>query len=142
MKLLDVNVVLAAARDDHPLFTSARPWLERLWASDERFGVPDAVWVAFVRLVTNRRVFPVPSSLADAFAYLRAVRSQPNHVDLRAGARHLEHFERLCHEADAAGDLAVDADLGALAVEHGCEIVSFDRDFARFPRLRWVRPDE
>ncbi len=141
MKLLDVNVVLAAARDDHPLFPAARPWLDRLWATDERFSVPDTVWVAFVRLVTNRRIFLVPASLAEAFGYLRAVRSQPNHLDVRAGPRHLEHFERLCHEADATGDLAADAHLAALAVEHGCELVSFDRDFARFPRLRWVRPD-
>lgn len=140
MKLLDVNVVLAAARDDHPMFADARPWLDRLWMSNEPFGVPDAVWVAFVRLVTNRRIFPVPTSLDDAFGYLRAVRGQPGHVDLRAGPRHLQHFERLCHEADAAGDLAPDAHLAALAVEHGCELVSYDRDFARFPRLRWVRP--
>lgn len=141
MKLLDVNVVLAAAREDHPLFTVARPWLERLWGGSERFGVPDSVWVAFVRLITNRRIFAEPSSLTDAFSYVRAVRAQANHVEVRPGSRHLEVFERLCTDAEATGDLAADAGLAALAVEHGCEIISFDRDFARFDDIRWLRPE-
>ncbi|MGI8573941.1 MAG: PIN domain-containing protein [Egibacteraceae bacterium] len=49
-------------------------------------------------------------------------------------------FEELCTAADATGDLAADAGLAALALEHGCEIVSFDRDFARFEGIRWLRP--
>lgn len=140
MKLLDVNVVLAAHRDDHPHFGVARPWLESLTEAGERFAVPDSVCGAFVRLATNRRIFPVASSPEDAFAYLRALRTQPAHVRVGPGTRHLEIFERLCREADATGDLAADAQLAALAVEHGCELVSFDRDFARFEGLRWIVP--
>lgn len=140
MKLLDVNVVLAAARDDHPQFPVARRWLEALLEGDERFCVPDSVWVAFVRLTTNRRIFGVPASLDDAFAYLRAIREQPNHVPLRASDRHLATLERCCREADAVGDLVPDAELVALAMDHGAELVSFDRDFARFTGLRWMRP--
>lgn len=141
MRLLDVNVVLAASRDDHPHFPVARPWLDQLLEGDERFAVPDTVWVAFVRLTTNRRIFGVPASLDDAFGYLRALRAQPNHVALQPVDRHLEFFERQCREAEAVGDLAPDAELAALAVEHGAELVSFDRDFARFAGLRWVRPE-
>jgi toxin-antitoxin system PIN domain toxin len=102
--------------------------------------VPDDVWVAFVRLTTNRRIFTVPASLDDAFAYLRALRAHPNHVDVAPGPRHLEVLERLCREADAVGDLLPDAHLAALAIDHGAELVSFDRDVARFPGLRWLRP--
>lgn len=140
MKLLDVNVVLAGHRDDHPLFSVARPWLEALGESGEPFGVPGTVWVSFVRLATNRRIFTVPTSLADAFDFLRAVRAQPGHVAVAPGANHLELFERTCNAADAGGDLAADAHLAALAIEHGAELVSFDRDFARFGELRWSRP--
>ena len=43
---------------------------------------------------------------------------------------------------DAAGDLAPDAQLAAIAMEHGGEVVSFDRDFARFEGVRWVRPPD
>ncbi len=132
--------MLAAARRDHTSWPIARPWLERLQAEGEAFGVPDVVWASFVRLTTNRRIFEVPMDLAEAFAFVRAVSGQPAYVPLRPGPRHLELFERLCSEGDATGDLVPDAQLAALAIEHAAELVSFDRDFARFPGLRWTRP--
>jgi len=132
--------VLAASRDDHPLFGVARPWLDELLAGDEPFAVPDDVWVSFLRLTTNRRIFTVPASLDDAFAYVRAVRGQPHHVALAADARHVDVLEQVCRDAEAAGDLVPDAHLAALAIGHGAELVSFDRDMARFPTLRWTRP--
>jgi predicted nucleic acid-binding protein len=49
-------------------------------------------------------------------------------------------FERLCRESDASGDLAADAYLAALAVEGGADLISLDRDFARFAALRWRKP--
>lgn len=140
MKLLDVNVVLGAHRDDHPHFEPARRWLEELLGSSEPFSVPDFVAGSFVRLATNRRIFLVPTPLEDAFAYVRALRDQPAHQSLSPGPRHLDLFERLCRDADATGDLAADAQVAAIAVEHGAEVVSFDRDFARFTGLRWSRP--
>lgn len=140
MKLLDVNVVLAAHRDDHPHFAVARPWLERLVAGAEGFAVPDLVAGAFLRLATNRRIFVAPTPPADAFAYLRALRGHPRHVALAPGPRHLELLEQQCARADAAGDLVGDAQLAALAIEHAAEVVSFDRDFARFDQIRWTLP--
>ena len=49
-------------------------------------------------------------------------------------------FERLCREDAAVGDLAADAYIAALALEHDCELVTLDRDFARFRELRWRTP--
>ncbi|MDE3069798.1 MAG: PIN domain-containing protein, partial [Acidobacteriota bacterium] len=74
-------------------------------------------------------------------AYLRALRSQPGHLMLAPGERHLGLLEAICAEADVAGDLMPDAQLAAVASEHACELVSFDRDFARFSGLRWTRPN-
>lgn len=141
MRLLDVNVLLAAHRDDHPSFPIARPWLDGLLARSLPFAVADVVAVSFVRLATHRRVFVAPTPLTDAFAYLRALRSQPGHVLLAPGPGHLELVAELCVSGQAAGDLVPDAQLAALAVEHACELVSFDRDFARFPGLRWSAPE-
>lgn len=140
MKLLDVNVVLGAHRDDHPQFEPARRWLDGLLLSRESFSVPDLVAGSFVRLATNRRIFLVPTPADEAFAYLRTLRDQPAHLVLAPGPDHLDLFERLCRNSDATGDLAPDAQLAAIAVEHGAEIVSFDRDFARFADVRWSRP--
>jgi len=138
--ILDVNVVLAAHRQDHPSFATVRPWFDRMIEGGRPFGVPEGVWASFVRIATNRRIFEVPTPVADAFAFARAVRDQPSHVGVSPGARHFGLFEQLCAEGDATGDLVADAYLAAMAVELGCELVSLDRDFARFPGLRWRRP--
>ena len=140
MKLLDVNVVLAAHRDDHPHFEVARGWLDELLLTGSPFSVIDMIAGAFLRIATNRRVFSVPTPVEDAFAYLRALRAQPGHALLGPGPSHLSLLQQLCEGLDVSGDLIPDAQLAAIAVEHACELVSFDRDFARFPALRWTRP--
>ncbi len=140
MKLLDVNVVLAAHRDDHPDFGIARPWLDELLAAQAPFTLVDLVAGSFLRIATNRRIFSIPTPVDAAFTYVNALRAQPSHVALAPGAQHLAILERLCRAADASGDLVTDAQLAAIAVEQACELVSFDRDFARFDDLTWLHP--
>lgn len=140
MKLLDVNVVLAAYRADHPDHTTARAWLEGLLESPEQFGVPWTVWWSFLRLTSHPRVFEVPTLPEEAFSFIAALQAQPGHVGVEAGPRHREFLQRVIGDAEASSDLIPDAVLAALALEHGCQVVSFDRDFARFPGLGWVRP--
>lgn len=139
MLLLDVNVVLAAHRDDHPHFAVVRPWFDALLGGDDAFTVPVTVWASFLRLATNRRVFPVPTPLAEAFAFVGATCAQPHHLLTAPGSRHLALLRRLCDEAGATGDLVPDAVVGALALEHGCDVVTLDRDFARFRSVRHQR---
>lgn len=139
MILLDVNVLLAAHREDHPHHQVVRAWFDGVLAGDEPFTVPDVAWAAFVRIATNRRIFIVPTPLGDAFTFLRAVRDQPHHVAVVPGERHLELFEALCSEANATGDLAADAYIAAIAREHGCTVASLDLDFARFESVRWLK---
>lgn len=140
MKLLDVNVVLAAHRDDHPDFELARGWLDRALAASAPFAVVDIVAGAFLRIATNRRIFTIPTPVDEAFTYLKALRAQPAHVLLAPGPRHLALLEQLCTAAEVSGELVADAQLAAIALEHACELVSFDRDFARFSELNWRRP--
>lgn len=140
MKILDVNVVVAAHREGHAHHEVAQQWLGVLTSSDEPFAVVDPVAASFVRVTTSRRIFEHPTPIDEAFAFLRALRAQPGHRMVGPGPRHLELLERTCREADATGDLVPDAQLVALAVEHAGEVVSFDRDFARFG-VRWSRPE-
>jgi len=140
--ILDVNVVVAAHRADHPHHALVRPWFDELMAGDDRFGVPDGVWASFVRISTNRRIFEVPTPLSDAFDFLRSVRDQPNHTPTAPGDRHLELFEQLCCDFDAPGDLAMDAYLAAVTLEQGARLATLDRDFARFDPLETVRPSD
>jgi toxin-antitoxin system PIN domain toxin len=140
MILLDVNVLVAAHRADHPHHQVVGPWFADLTSGDDRFWVPDTVWASFVRISTNRRIFAVPTPLDDVFSFVDAVRDQPNHLALTPAERHLDLFEELCRDFGALGDLTVDAYIGALAIDHGCAVASLDRDFARFDRVVWHRP--
>jgi toxin-antitoxin system PIN domain toxin len=138
--LLDANLVLAAHREDHPHHASVRGWFDQMLAGDERFAVPMLVWASFLRLATNRRIFEVPTPRADAFEFIDATRAQPLHLPIAPGPRHLALLRTLCDEADALGDLMPDAAIAAVAAEHNCEIVTLDRDFARFESVRHRRP--
>jgi toxin-antitoxin system PIN domain toxin len=138
--LLDVTILTAAHWADQSHHGAVTPWFRAITQGDETFTVPDVVWASFVRITTNRRIFPVPTWVDEAFSFLRAVRAQPNHVALVAGEAHLALFERLCREDAAVGDLAADAYIAALALEHDCELVTLDRDVARFRELRWRTP--
>ena len=140
MLVLDVNVVLAAHRGDHPHYGAVRPWLEKVLAGDEGFAVPLMVATSFLRLATNRRVFRIPTPLSDAFAFLDALMAQPGHLGLEPGPHHLRLVRDLCETYDATGDLIPDAVIAALAVEHAAAVATLDRDFARFTSVRQVRP--
>lgn len=140
MLLLDVNVVLAAHREDHPHHRSVRDWLDSMLAGGGQFTVPLLVWASFLRLATNRRIFEVPTPRAQAFAFIEAIAAQPGHLLVAPGPRHLELLRALCDEADALGDLVPDAVIAAVAAEHGCEVMTLDRDFARFESVQHRRP--
>lgn len=142
MFLLDVNVVLAAHRADDPQHRPVRTWFDEMLAGDEPFTVPVIVWTSFLRLATNRRIFEVPTPRPDAFAFIDATCAQPLHVRVAPGPGHLTLVRRLCDEADAVGDLVPDAVIGAIALEFSCDLVTLDRDFARFPSVRHLRPPE
>lgn len=141
MILFDVNVVLSAHRSDHSHYDIVRPWFDDT-IENGTFGVPDIVWASFIRLATGSSIFPIPTPAGQAFDFLRAVRAHGNFVALSPGEDHLRLFEFLCERFDAAGNLAADAYLAAIAIEQDCEFASLDRDFARFENLRWIRPGD
>lgn len=129
-----------AFREDTPDHARFRGWLIDLIHGAEPFGVSDLVLSSFLRVVTLRRVFPVPAPLDRALDFVSALRGQPACVALAPGPRHWEVFVRLCRAADVKGNLVPDAYLAALAIESGSELVTTDRDFGRFPGLRWRHP--
>ena len=140
MILVDVNVLVHAFRRDAPHHREARVWLEQLVYSEGSFGLADLVLSGFLRVVTHPRVFDPPTPLAEALEFTQALRGQPNCVHVAPGRRPWAIFLRLCREAEARGNLIPDAFLAALAIESGSEWVTTDRDFSRFPGLRWRAP--
>lgn len=138
--VLDVNVVLAAFRQDHPHHSAARPWLERLLASGTGILVPDFVWVGFIRLVTNSHIFAVPSTPKEAFEFVEAVLAAPSYVGIPGLGDQLHVFKNTVLESDAWGNLVPDAYLASIARFHAAPMASFDRDFRRFDGLEIVVP--
>lgn len=140
MILCDVNVFVYAHKEGTPHHRPIRAWLQDAREAEEPFGFSDEVLASFVRLVTNKRVFDRPSSIDEALRFTAVVRDHPNSLRVGSGPRRWAIFERLCRDSRASGNLVPDAWLAALAIESGCEWVSTDGDYARFPGLRWRHP--
>lgn len=140
MILPDVNVLVGAFRSDAPHHARLRGWLEDAVAAVEPVGLTDAVLGGTLRVLTHPRVFDPPTALDAALDQVAALRAADGVVRVAPGPRHWETVDRLCREADARGNLVADAQHAAVAVEHGATWVTLDRDFARFPGLRWTSP--
>jgi toxin-antitoxin system PIN domain toxin len=140
MILPDVNVLIYAFRSDAPQHGQSRAWLENTVANNVRFGISELVLSAVVRITTNSRIFVQPSTLDEAFAFCEALLSQPHCEVVRPGDRHWILFSRLCREAGMKGARVTDAWFAALAIEHGCTWITYDRDYARFKDLDWQEP--
>jgi uncharacterized protein len=140
MILVDVNVLVYAHREDAPEHAAYRQWLEGVINGDQAYGYSDLVLSGFLRVVTHPRVFDPPSDLEAALAFAAVIRDQSNAVPIRPGARHWSIFEDLCRAARVRGNLVPDAYLAALAIESGSECITTDRDYSRFPGLKWRHP--
>lgn len=140
MIAVDVNVLVYAHRADASRHLEFRQWLEGALNAAEPVAVADLVLSGALRVLTHPRVFDPPTPLVVAMDQMEAVRHHPRVVPMRPGDRHWGVFADLCRHVDARGNLVPDAYLAALAIEHGCEWVTTDRDFARFPGLRWRHP--
>lgn len=108
--------------------------------SEAAFGISDIVLSGVLRIVTHPRVFRDPTPLDRAIACVAELRARPNCLLVFPGERHWEIFTRLCRSARARGNLIPDAYLAAMAIESGTEWITTDRDYARFPGLRWRHP--
>ena len=140
MRLFDVNVLVHAFRPDAERHEDFKRWLEEAVAGPEAFGVSELALSGFMRVATHPSIFRPPSQLSDCLIAAEQIRGHPGCVALRPGARHWDIFADLCRAAGATGNVIPDAYQAALAIEHGCEFVTTDRGFGRFPGLRWRHP--
>ena len=140
MTLSDVNLLIYAVDAESPRHGVARRWLDEQLSGSETVGLAWTVLLAFLRLSTNRAVFAQPLTSAQAFDLVDDWLAQPSTVVLHPGSRHAVILRELLEPFGTAGNLVTDAHLAALAIEHGATLASSDRDFSRFPRLRWVDP--
>jgi uncharacterized protein len=140
VKLVDANLLLYAVDESSPHHEVAKPWLEEQLSESETFAFAWAVLLAFIRLVTNPRVFEKPLSGEEALDLVDSWLAQPNATVLHPTDRHSQLLRELLTSLGTAGNLTSDAHLAALAIEHGAELCSGDADFGRFSRVQWTNP--
>jgi hypothetical protein len=140
MTLIDANLLLYAYDPRAARHAASRQWLEDTLSGSAlvRFAWL-TVW-AFLRIATNPHVYERPLSFAEAEGHVSAWLERPCAGILEPGERHWSILRELARDAQATGPLVMDAALAALAIEHGATLHTTDRDFARFPGLRWTNP--
>jgi hypothetical protein len=140
MILPDINILVHAFRSDSSDHETCRAWLENVINGNSRFGMSLQVLSSVVRITTHSRIFVRPSASDEVLGFCGVLLSQPHCALVQPGELHWEIFMQLCRDADARGNLVTDAWFAALAIESGCEWITLDRDYARFPGLKWRLP--
>ena len=142
MILIDANLLLYAYDATSIHHVAARTWLQEAFSRDEPVRLAWVVILAFLRLTTQPAILDRPLSLDDSISIVQEWLDRPNVAIIAPTVRHWELLSRILVEGQAKGRLVTDAHLAALAVEHGAVLCTNDRDFSRFPGLKWFNPLE
>ncbi|MEL1266077.1 TA system VapC family ribonuclease toxin [Pseudoxanthomonas putridarboris] len=137
----DVNVLLAASRRDHPHHTVALAWLEQAVAATESapLMLQPMVVASFLRLATHPKIFPTPTPIDRALAFIEALLAAPG-VGMGVLDGEWQPLSQLCRDRDLRANDLPDAWLAAAVIQQGEHLVSFDGDFKRLlPRTRFTR---
>jgi hypothetical protein len=140
MILPDVNVLIYAFRSDSIYHQVCKTGLDGVVTGNARFGISPLSLSAVVRITTNPRAYKQPSPLDEAFAYCDNLLEQPHCEQIQPGERHWAIFRQLCTVTGLRGARVSDVWTAALAIEHECTWITYDRDYARFPGLDWKEP--
>jgi toxin-antitoxin system PIN domain toxin len=138
--LVDANLLLYAYHPRAAQHETSRAWLEAMLSGPELVRFAWLTLWAFLRIGTNPRVFERPLSMSEAEAVISSWLAQPTAGILEPGERHWEILRALARDGQSTGALVMDAVIAAIALEHGATLHTTDRDFSRFPGLKWTNP--
>ena len=116
----------------------AKSWMEATLSTTEPVAFAWIAMLGFLRVSTRLGVFAKPLQPAKAFYFLDLWLNADNARVVHPSEHHFAVLRALLEKVGTAGNLTNDAHLAALAIEHGAELVSFDRDFGRFAGLRLI----
>jgi toxin-antitoxin system PIN domain toxin len=138
--VLDANLLLYAYDEAFAEHARARTWLEDVFSGEEPVGLPWQTVSAFLRIHTDPRLPGDRLTMDEAVRLVDQWMMLPQVQLLAPGAHHWSEFRRMLVEGTVRGPMTTDAALAALTIECGGVLYTNDRDFARFPGLRWVNP--
>lgn len=140
MIVIDANLLLYATDPDAAHHRRAYDYLRKVFSGKELIGLPLHSISAFLRISTQKGVLRLPFSMKEAVAIVEEWLALPQVRILLPGDRYWPIFQRLLLEGHVIGRSVTDAEIAALTIEYGGELQTNDRDFARFPGLRWKNP--
>lgn len=136
----DSNLLVYAYNDGAPEYNAARQWWEERMNGDETIGLPWVVTTGFVRLMSNSSFVHLPLTPAAAADNVIGWFQYPHVTSITPGPGHLVLFRQNLAVPGSGTKLVADAHIAALAMEYDAEVHSADRDFGRFPGVRWRNP--
>jgi uncharacterized protein len=140
MILIDTNLLLYANIGGTAQHERAKQWLDEQFGRESRIGLPWHSLLGFVRIASNPRAHTRAASVEEAWRQVRGWLSVANVWIPQPTERHADVIEDIFTSMRIASQDVMDAHLAALAIEHGLILCSADRDFARYPALRWFNP--
>lgn len=140
MIVLDANLLIYAYNSGSVYHAKARAWLEAAFSDVEAVGLPWQAVSAFLRVMTNPRLPTERFTPEQATGIVDLWLAHTNVRVLMPGDGYWPLFRRMVIEGQAPGALISDAEIAALTIEYGGVLHTADRDFTRFPGLRWVNP--
>lgn len=138
--IVDANLLLYARNSLDERHDRAREWLESRLNGTTRVGLPWWSLAAFVRISTNPRAFPDPLTSDQAAGQVEEWLDAPCAWLAEPTANFRRVFIGLVRKYSVRGALTTDAQLAALAIDHGVSLASTDSDFARFREIAWIDP--
>lgn len=138
--LVDANILLYAVDAGSRHHDAASAWLEEALNGDRRVGIPWQSLGAFLRISTHPRIATSPLTAVEAWSFAQDWLDAPVSWVPPATNRTAAVLRSLVERHHVTGNLVTDAQVAALAIEHGLVVYSTDTDFARFDELRWENP--
>jgi uncharacterized protein len=138
--VLDANLLLYAYDSDSDKHAKARAWVEEAFSDASPVGLPWQTVSAFMRIVTNPRLTGKRFTSVEVVEIVDQWVNQPNVRLLGPGDNHWSFLRQMIVDGQVRGPLITDAQLAALTIEYGGVLHTTDRDFSRFPGLRWKNP--
>jgi toxin-antitoxin system PIN domain toxin len=138
--LIDANLLLFAVYETDPHHTRARDWLNDQLNGEQRVGIPWLSLGAFMRIVTNPRIYEQSLTPSEAWAHVEDWLANDLVWTPAPTPHHAKILGDLIKHYHPRGNLLTDVQIAALAIEHGLEVCSADTDFARFTEVRWCNP--
>lgn len=140
MLIVDVNILIYVTQEDAIEHQRVLDWWTEAVDGPEPIGLPWTSLVGFLRVSTNKKIYPRPLTIQEATERVASWIEHHNTSLVAPSQNHWKHYKTTLLNSNASGNLVTDAHFAALAISRDATLVSCDTDFARFKNLRWLNP--